>query len=391
MTQYPLRKRTIAEFTGTAFLVATVVGSGVMAEKLAGGNLALALLANTIATGAVLVALILTFGSISGAHFNPVVSVAEALEGGISWRDVSSYITAQVLGGVSGAAIAHLMFGLPLFSLSLHVRSGPSQVFSEFIATFGLLSVIWGCSRLKAGSVPFAVGTYITAAYWFTASTSFANPAVTIARAVSNTFAGIRPIDVPLFIFAQLCGGIAATFLFRWLVRSLPETAKDILMPHQQSVPVKTYLFACVHNAGRSQMAAALFNIYANRNECIGISAGTQPAKQVHPEVVQVMREIGVDLSAEKPQKLTDELAKGTSVLVTMGCGETCPYFPGLRRVDWQIPDPKGQPIERVRAIRDEIHESIRALLRSDSAECVVDSNCRLTGEITRAAEQKSI
>jgi len=370
MLQHSLVKRATAEFVGTAFLVATVVGSGIMAERLSGGNIALALLANTIATGAVLIALIFTFGSISGAHFNPVVSLADALERGLPWREVPSYIVAQLLGGVSGTAIAHLMFALPLFSFSLHVRNGASQVFSEFIATFGLVSVIWGCSRLRANSVPFAVGTYITAAYWFTASTSFANPAVTIARALSKTFAGIRGIDVPLFIAAQVCGGIAATFLFRWLVPNLPATAKDILMPHQQTAPVKTYLFACVHNAGRSQMAAALFNIYANRKGCIGFSAGTQPANQVHPEVVQVMQEIGIDLSAAKPQKLTDELASAASVLVTMGCGESCPYVPGLKRVDWQIPDPKEQPIERVREIRDEIHERVKELLKTDCAEC---------------------
>jgi glycerol uptake facilitator-like aquaporin/protein-tyrosine-phosphatase len=376
MSQYPLRKRAVAEFAGTAFLVATVVGSGIMAERLSGGNIAIALLANTLATGAVLIALIFTFGSISGAHFNPVVSCADAIERGLSWHDLPSYIAAQLLGGVFGTAIAHLMFALPLFSRSQHVRTGASQVFSEFIATFGLLSVIWGCSRLRASSVPFAVGTYITAAYWFTASTSFANPAVTIARTLSNTFAGIRPIDAPLFIVAQLCGGIAATFLFRWLVPNLPATAKDILMPHQQSATVKTYLFACVHNAGRSQMAAALFNIYANRDGCIGISAGTQPAKQVHPEVVQVMREVGIDLSAAKPQQLTEELAGSASVLVTMGCGEACPYVPGLKRVDWQIADPKGQPIGQVRAIRDEIHENVKALLRSECADCMVSSNC---------------
>lgn len=375
MPQYPLRKRAVAEFAGTAFLVATVVGSGIMAERLSGGNLAIALLANTLATGAVLIALIFTFGSISGAHFNPVVSFADALERGLPWRDVPTYIAAQVLGGVFGTAIAHLMFALPLFSLSQHVRAGAPQVFSEFVATFGLLSVIWGCSRLRASYVPFAVGTYITAAYWFTASTSFANPAVTIARAVSNTFSGIRPMDAPLFIVAQLSGGIAATLLFRWLVPNLPATAKDILMPHQQLAPVKTYLFACVHNAGRSQMAAAFFNIYANHNGCIGFSAGTQPAQQLHPEVVQVMREIGIDLSAAKPQRLTDELASSASVLVTMGCGEACPYAPGSKRVDWHIPDPKGQPLEQVRAIRDEIHESVKTLLRTECADCMVRVN----------------
>ena len=226
-----LRRRLTAEFFGTLLLVATVVGSGIMAERLANGNVALALLANTIATGATLVALILTFGTISGAHFNPVVSVADALEGGLPWSETLAYVFAQVLGGIGGTILAHAMFSLPLVSLSRHVRSGPAQFISEFTATFGLLCVIWGCSRSRPGVVPFAVGSYIAAAYWFTASTSFANPAVTIARCLSDTFAGIRPIDVPLFIAAQFAGGIIATLLFRWLVPSLPSTAKNLLVP----------------------------------------------------------------------------------------------------------------------------------------------------------------
>ena len=227
-----LRRRLTAEFFGTLLLVATVVGSGIMAERLANGNVALALLANTIATGATLVALILTFGPISGAHFNPVVSAADALERGLPWSETLAYIPAQIFGGISGTVLAHIMFSLPYVSLSRHVRSGPAQFVSEFTATFGLLCVIWGCSRSRSNVVPFAVGSYITAAYWFTASTSFANPAVTIARGLSDTFAGIRPIDVPLFIAAQFGGGIAATLLFRWLVPSLPSTAKDLLVPH---------------------------------------------------------------------------------------------------------------------------------------------------------------
>jgi glycerol uptake facilitator-like aquaporin len=212
-----LSRRLVAEFVGTAFLVATVIGSGIMAERLSNGNIALALLANTIATGAVLVALIFAFGGVS-AHFNPVVSFVDALERGIYWREVPYYMLIQVVGGIAGAIIAHLMFGLTVVSLSRHVRSGPSQVFSEFVATFGLVSVIWGCSRLQSSAVPFAVGAYITAAYWFTSSTSFANPAVTIARSLSDTFAGIRPLDVPLFVAAQFLGAFAATLLFRWLV-----------------------------------------------------------------------------------------------------------------------------------------------------------------------------
>jgi glycerol uptake facilitator-like aquaporin len=213
-----LPARLAAEFLGTAFLIAAVIGSGIMGERLSSGNVAIALLANTIATGAALVALILTFGPISGAHLNPAVTLSDAIERGIPWREALAYIAAQCAGGLAGAVIAHLMFGLPWYSLSTHVRTGPSQVLSEFIATFGLLAVIWGCSRRTPSAVPYAVASYITAAYWFTASTSFANPAVTIARAFSDTFAGIRPQDAPPFIAAQLAGALAATAVFRWLV-----------------------------------------------------------------------------------------------------------------------------------------------------------------------------
>ena len=236
-----LRVRMVAEFLGTAFLVAAVVGSGIMAERLANGNVALALLANTIATGAALVVLILTFGPISGAHLNPVVSVADAMERGLNWSDVLPYVAAQLSGGIAGTMAAHAMFGISLISVSRHMRGGPGQLVSEFIATFGLLCVIWGCSRSRPSIVPIAVGGYITAAYWFTASTSFANPAVTIARSLSDTFAGIRPADVPLFIVAQFAGGIAATILFRWLVPGWSSAAKDVAVPHsaenQSSTP----------------------------------------------------------------------------------------------------------------------------------------------------------
>jgi glycerol uptake facilitator-like aquaporin len=192
-----------------------------MGERLAGGNVAIALLANTLATGAALVALILTFAPISGAHFNPAVTLADAVLGGTAWRDVWAYLTAQVFGAFAGVATAHLMFGEPVFFASRHIRAGGAQLFSEFIATFGLLSVIWGVSRSRSEAAPFAVGAYITAAYWFTASTSFANPAVTLARTASDTFAGIRPVDAPGFIIAQLIGAAMATALFRWLP-SLP-------------------------------------------------------------------------------------------------------------------------------------------------------------------------
>lgn len=224
--------RVTAEFLGTAVLVAAVIGSGIMAERLANGNAAIALLANTIATGAALIALILTFGPISGAHLNPAVSLADAMERGLTWSDLLHYASAQIAGGICGAMLAHAMFELPLVSASHHTRSGNPQLLSEFVATFGLLSVIWGCSRTRSNMVAFAVASYITAAYWFTASTSFANPAVTIARSLSDTFAGIRPADAPLFIVAQLAGGIAATLLFRWLLPQFHSTTKDVLIPH---------------------------------------------------------------------------------------------------------------------------------------------------------------
>ncbi len=189
-----------------------------MGERLAGESAALALLANTLATGAMLVTLILTFGPISGAHFNPVVTLADASEAGTPWKEVPGYLAAQITGAFAGIAAAHLMFGEPLFKASHHARSGGAQMFSEFVATFGLLAVIRGCVRSRASAVPFAVGAYITGAYWFTSSTSFANPAVTLARAASDTFAGIRPADVPGFIVAQFVGAAAATLLFRWLL-----------------------------------------------------------------------------------------------------------------------------------------------------------------------------
>jgi glycerol uptake facilitator-like aquaporin len=208
----------VAEGLGTALLLAAVVGSGIMGERLSGGNTAVALLANTAATGAALVALILTFGPISGAHFNPVVTLSEAWRGDFQWSEVAGYVSVQVGCAFLGVAVAHLMFEEPIYSLSRHVRQGPGQLLSEFVATFGLLTVIGSCAKHRASAVPFAVGAYIAAAYWFTASTSFANPAVTLARAVSDTFVGIRPADAPGFIGAQILGAAAATLAVRWLV-----------------------------------------------------------------------------------------------------------------------------------------------------------------------------
>ena len=225
--QSSFARRIASEFVSTAFLLAAIVGSGIMGERLSGGNVAIALLSNSIATGAALVALILTFGPISGAHMNPVVTLAEALrtrrdEDGLSWSLTVSYIAAQLTGAIAGVAAANVMFGVPVLIASRHARSGSSQMFSEFIATFGLLGVIHCCAKSRPAIVPFAVGAYITSAYWFTASTSFANPAVTLARSLTNTFAGIRPADTPWFIVAQFAGATASLFFFNWLTSTGP-------------------------------------------------------------------------------------------------------------------------------------------------------------------------
>jgi glycerol uptake facilitator-like aquaporin len=219
-----LGRRLAAEGLGTAFLLAIVIGSGIMGERLSGGNAAITLLANSMATGCGLAVLILVFARVSGAHFNPAVTLSAAAQGVFPWKEVLPYIAVQVLAAYAGVAAAHVMFGEPVFFASTKVRAGPAQWWSEGVATFGLLLVIWACARQRIAAAPFAIAAYITAAYWFTASTSFANPAVTLARAASNTFAGIRPEDAPGFIVAQLIGAAAATALMRWL---LPATQED--------------------------------------------------------------------------------------------------------------------------------------------------------------------
>jgi glycerol uptake facilitator-like aquaporin len=225
-----LRHRLTSEFLGTGLLLATIVGSGIMGARLADGNVAIALLANTVATGAGLVALILTFGGVS-AHFNPAVSLLEAARGALPWSEVALYVLVQVAGAFGGTAVAHVMFGEPILSASTHVRSSGGELVGEFVATCGLLTVIVGCSRNRPAAVPFAVGAYITAAYWFTSSTSFANPAVTMARAATGTFSGIRPADVAGFVAAQLAGGASAALLLRWLfpVRTASQEASGVV------------------------------------------------------------------------------------------------------------------------------------------------------------------
>lgn len=220
MENFDLKRRVAAEALGTALLVATVVGSGIMGERLSGGNDAIALLGNTVATGAILVVLIQIFGPVSGAHFNPAVSVALSVRGLLPTREIPVYIVAQVVGGIIGTLIAHVMFGEALYSWSTIARTGPPQWVGEAVATFGLLATIFGCLRFRPETVPVCVGLYITAGYWYTSSTSFANPAVAIARTLTDSFSGIRPEDVPMFVVAQFAGALLAAFFFAWLHRS---------------------------------------------------------------------------------------------------------------------------------------------------------------------------
>jgi thioredoxin type arsenate reductase len=358
-----LGRRATAEAIGTAFLLAAVVGSGIMAERLAGGNVALALLANTLATGAVLVALILTFGPISGAHFNPAVTVSDAAHGGIAWREVPVYILAQVTGALAGVAIAHLMFGLALFSPSHHFRGGVSQVLSEFVAAFGLLCVIWGCARFRSQALPFAVASYITAAYWFTASTSFANPAVTVARSLSDTFAGIRPLDAPAFILAQFAGAITATALFRWLLA--PFAADVSIMTEKQKV-----LILCTGNSARSQMAEGLLRHDAGQQFEVA-SAGVAPST-VRPEAIEAMREINIDISNHRSKSVEEFMGRQFDYVITVcdNANEQCPVFPGnTKRIHWSFEDPaaaRGNYEERLavfRRVRDEIRQRLQTLM----------------------------
>ncbi|MGB7925411.1 MAG: aquaporin [Pyrinomonadaceae bacterium] len=369
-----LKRRAVAEAVGTAMLLAAVVGSGIMGERLALGNVAIALLANTIATGAALTALILTFGPVSGAHFNPAVTLADAIEGGLGWRDAPVYIGAQILGAFAGVAAAHLMFGEPLFFASRHAREGGAQMFSEFVATFGLLAVIWGCARRRSSAVAFAVGAYITAAYWFTASTSFANPAVTLARSASDTFAGIRPLDVPAFIAAQLAGAATATALFRWLIPKLPEAASAVVVPHtdreqeeQMMTDMKRALILCTGNSARSQMAEGLLRrMGEGRFEVF--SAGTQPGR-VNPLAIEAMREVGIDISAHRSKSVDEFLGQEFDYVITVcdRANENCPIFPGrTKRIHWSFDDPaaaEGDDDERMavfRRVRDEIAGRLR-------------------------------
>ena len=350
-----LRRRAGAELVGTAFLVMAVVGSGIAAQRLSPGQPGLQLLESSLATGAVLVALILALQPVS-ASFNPVVTLVERALGLLGTRTAAVLVAAQVVGGVLGAVLANLMFDLDAVAFSTQERTGGGLWLGEVVATLGLVLLVVGCLRGdRPETVAYVVGGYIAAAYWFTSSTSFANPAVTVARMFSDTFAGIAPASAPMFVLMQLLGGLARD-------RARPVPVRRSTPGGHPMTDRPVVLFVCVHNAGRSQMAAGYLQHLAGDRIDVR-SAGSQPADQVNPVAVAAMAEEGIDLAAEQPKVLTPDAVQGADVVVTMGCGDECPYFPGKRYEDWVLDDPAGQGIEQVRPIRDEIRERVERLV----------------------------
>ena len=462
----PLPRRLLAEFTGTALLVTVVVGSGIAAQQLSPNDVGLQLLENSTATVFGLAVLILLFGPVSGAHFNPVVSAADWLLGrragtGISASHVASYTVAQITGGVVGAVLANIMFDRRVFEIATKDRITTGHLVGEVVATAGLIAVIFALARTgRAALSAAAVGAYIGAAYWFTSSTSFANPAVTVGRIFSDTFAGIAPGSAPGFIAAQIVGALLGLALIAALYPDAAATADDVVIPHphrnpsrrttefdmtDSPVPLATHhhpdlsidqqlalrtaatrlhaefgehfgvetierflhssydqfagratvpnflpllaerwarqrltalarvegkitdakptvLFLCTHNAGRSQMALGFFNHLAG-DQGVAWSGGSEPGNEINPSAVQAMAEVDIDITREFPKPWTDEIVQAADVVVTMGCGDACPFFPGKRYENWELPDPAGQSVDAVRPIRDDIEERVRRLL----------------------------
>ena len=393
----PLSRRLLAEGVGTGLLVAVVVGSGIAAQRLSPNDTGLQLLENSLTTVFGLGVLILLFGPVSGAHFNPVVSAADWLLGrrtgtGLTGRDVAAYTGVQTAGAILGAVLANAMFDLAPLQVSGKVRATPGLWIGEIVATAGLIALVFALARTgRAALSAAAVGAYIGAAYWFTSSTSFANPAVSIGRIFSDTFAGITPSSVPGFVIAQIVGAALGAGLILVLYPDIARSAADVVVPHEvrtsiedrpaihlSSVadPVTTeplrgdppvadppeVLFVCVHNAGRSQMAAALLHHHANGAVRV-TSAGSEPADEVNPAVREVMAEIGIDLAHQFPKKLTTDAVEAADVVITMGCGDACPIFPGKRYLDWELMDPAGRTAQEIRPIRDDIDSRVRGLL----------------------------
>jgi arsenate reductase len=370
-------RRLLAEFIGSALLVTVVVGSGIAAEQLSPHDVGLQLLENSTATVLGLAVLILLFGPVSGAHFNPVVSLADWLLGrqshtGISGAALMTYAVVQVIGGIAGAVLANAMFDRRIIELATKERITTGHLIGEVVATAGLIALIFALARtVRAGLSAAAVGAYIGAAYWFTSSTSFANPAVTVGRVFSDTFAGIAPSSVAPFITAQIIGAIVGLALTVYLYPDAARTADQAVIPHPDPDTPTTHgagmtkpavLFLCTHNAGRSQMAMGFFKHLAGGQATV-YSGGSEPANEVNPVAIVAMAEKGIDVAAEQPKRWTADMLEAVNVVVTMGCGDSCPILPGLRYDEWALPDPAGQPLDVVRPIRDEIEQRVRTLL----------------------------
>lgn len=362
----PLARRLVAELLGTALLVTVVVGSGIAAQRLSPDDVGLQLLESSTATFLGLTVLILMFGPVSGGHFNPVVSAADWLLGrrsgtGLSGRDVAAYSCTQVVGGIAGAVLANVMFEVPVTELATTERVGAHLWVAEVVATAGLVVLIFALARSGRGALAApAVGAYIGAAYWFASSTSFANPAVTVGRVFSDTFAGIAPSSVPAFVVAQLVGGGLAVALVRYLYPQVAAVADDVVVPH--GAPVPQVVFACVRNGGRSVASRVLAEHYA-RGRIVALSAGTQPGEHIHPEVAEVLEKLGLDTSREKPTLLTRDTIAASDLAITLGCGEECPYVPGVHYRDWAVDDPGGQDQATVRRIVADLDGRVRDLL----------------------------
>ena len=369
-----LGRRLGAELLGTGLLVTVVVGSGIAAQRLSPDDVGLQLLENAFATALGLTVLILMFGPVSGAHFNPVVSAADWLLGrrsgtGLPRVEVAAYTLAQVVGAVAGAELANLMFEVPVTDLATTARTGAPLLLGEVVATAGLVALIFALARTGRGMLAApAVGAYIGAAYWFTSSTSFANPAVTVGRVFSDSFAGIAPGSVPGFVAAQVVGAGLAVALVRWLFPSVgtpgDHTADDVVVPHPVTRPARVpqVVFACVRNGGRSVISRVLAEHYAG-GRVTALSAGTQPGEHIHPEVGRALGALGLDTSRERPSLLTRETVAASDLAITLGCGEECPYVPGVRYVDWPVDDPGGQDDATVRRIVGDLDSRVRRLL----------------------------
>ena len=368
-------RRLLAEFVGSALLVTAVVGSGIAAAQLSPSDVGLQLLENSIATAFALAVLILLFGPVSGAHFNPVVSLADWLlarspRTGISGLNALVYTVVQTLGGIAGSLLANMMFDRQVLEIATKHRLTTGHLLGEVVATAGLIALIFALARTgRAGLSAAAVGAYIGAAYWFTSSTSFANPAVTIGRMFSDTFAGIAPGSVPGFVIAQIIGAVIGLALVMALYPDVASHADEVVVPRnhnpestEKQLAKPTVLFLCTHNAGRSQMALGFFSHLAGSN-AVAYSGGSEPADGVNSSAIAAMAEKGIDITREYPKRWTDDMLRTADVVVTMGCGDTCPFIPGRRYEDWPLPDPAGRPLEAVRLIRDEIEVRVRRLL----------------------------